>query len=397
MKRFKIRPIGPFRGDWRRRKGPRAAAITALCWIARLIVHPRPPGGRPLPSNPQLSVVVIKPIALGDVLRATVFVMALRRGLPDARITFAVGDYAHAAVVNNPDIDEILPMGSLGTPRRYDAAAYVSFVRSLRERSFDAAFVLDRSPAMALLPFFARIPYRIGLDSQLRGFAHTTRVRIDTNANEIEMYRRLAAAANVEPSGADCTFRPTEDDYEIARRLIEEFELYAGSRHIVIAPGGGINPGAVDVTKRWPAERFASAADQLVRTTDARISIVGTASDATSIAAVRRAMVEDSANLEGRTNLGQLGAFIKKSDLVIGNDSAIVQLALCVGTPCITVFTSTEPWIYGSDAPHAVSIFTGSPADGISDLPSVDSVIGSALRLLSGATTRGVPTQPDTA
>ena len=155
MKRLKIRPIGPFRGDWRRRTGPRAAAITALCWIARLVIRPQPPDGQPLPFKPDLSIVIIKPIALGDVLRATVFVNALRRGLPNARITFAVGDYARAAIDNNPDIDEILPMQSLGTPRRYDAATYVSFVRRLRERSFDVAFVLDRSPAMALLPFFA--------------------------------------------------------------------------------------------------------------------------------------------------------------------------------------------------------------------------------------------------
>jgi len=395
MKRLKIRPIGPFRGDWRRRTGPRAAAITALCWIARLVIRPQPPDGQPLPFKPDLSIVIIKPIALGDVLRATVFVNALRRCLPNARITFAVGDYARAAIDNNPDIDEILPMQSLGTPRRYDAATYVSFVRRLRERSFDVAFVLDRSPAMALLPFFARIPYRVGLDSQLRGFAHTTRVSIGSNANEIEMYRRVAAAANINPAGADCVFRPTQNDNEIASRLIEEFELEAASRHVIIAPGGGINPGAVDVTKRWPADRFASVADDLIRTTGSRVSLVGTASDATSIAATRTTMVEDSINLEGRTSLGQLAALITRSDLVIANDSSVAQLALCVGTPCITIFTSTESWIYGSDAPHAVSVFTGNPENGPGAPPSVDRVLSSAHQLLSSETSRGRPTHPD--
>ncbi|MDE2897841.1 MAG: hypothetical protein OXO54_05930, partial [Chloroflexota bacterium] len=78
MSSFRLRPHGPFRGDWRRRTGPRAAGITALCWLARLAVRPNPPEGRPLPPNPRLSALVIKPLALGDVLRATGFTAALR-------------------------------------------------------------------------------------------------------------------------------------------------------------------------------------------------------------------------------------------------------------------------------------------------------------------------------
>lgn len=390
MSGFRLRPHGPFRGDWRRRTGPRAAGITALCWLARLAVRPKPPEGRPLPPNPRLSALVIKPLALGDVLRATGFTAALRHGLPGADITFAVGDYAAPALANNPHIDEIMSMGMLGTPRRYDARQYLTFVRRIRERRFDAAFVLDRSPAMALLPYFARIPYRIGLDSRLRGFAHTTRLPVGMEDSEVQTYRRLARVAGLDPTADACVFRPTQEDVAVARRLAEEFELGSAALRVVIAPGGGVNPGAVDVTKRWPAEQFAAVADWLIQGRGARVCLVGTASDSPSIAAMQRTMTRPAVNLQGRTTFGQLGALIAGSDLFVGNDSASAQLAVGVGTPSVAIFTATEPWIYGSDTPRGVSVYTGGQAQGLGGPPPIDMVTAAIRRLLTDRTdTRG--------
>jgi ADP-heptose:LPS heptosyltransferase len=383
MSSFRVRPHGPFRGDWRRRTGPRAAGITALCWLARLAIRPKPPEKRPLPPTPRMSALVIKPLALGDVLRATSFTAALRQGRPESRITFAVGDYAAPALTNNPDIDEILPMGMLGTPRRYDATEYRAFVKRIRERRFDAAFVLDRSPAMALLPYFARIPYRIGLDSRLRGFAHTTRAPVKADDNEVGTYRQLAQLAGLNPLDAAAVFRPTRADFEAARRLAEEFDFDSGSLRVVIAPGGGINPGAVDVAKRWPAERFAAVADWLIRRRGARVCLVGNASDSPSIAAMLHAMTEPATSLGGHTTFGQLGALVAGSDLFVGNDSASAQLALGVGTPSVTIFTATEPWIYGTTTPLALSVHTGGKAEGLGSPPSVEMVAAAARRLLA--------------
>lgn len=343
-----------------------------------------------------MSVLVIKPLALGDVLRATGFTAALRKSLPGAHITFAVGDYAAPALANNPDINEIMPMGTLGTPRRYDGAQYLAFVRRIRQRRFDAAFVLDRSPAMALLPYLARIPYRIGIDSRLRGFANTTRVPVDMEDNEVETYRRVAQSAGLKPGDTPCVFRPTQEDVASARRLAEEFDLDSGALRVVIAPGGGVNPGAVDVTKRWPAERFAAVANWLVRRRNARVCLVGTASDSPSIAATLRAMAQAAVNLESRTTFGQLGALIAGSDLFVGNDSASAQLALGVGAPSVTIFTATEPWIYGADTPLTASVSTGGKAQGLAGPPPVDMVKAAIRRQLSRrSATSSSSTSPD--
>ena len=110
--------------------------------------------------------------------------------------------------------------------------------------------------------------------------------------------------------------------------------------------------------------------------------LVGLPSDASSNAAVRSAMRESAFDLSGQTGFGQLAALIAGSDLFIGNDSTAAQLAACVGTPSVTVFTTTEPWVYGPYAPNAVWVYRGSPASGLIDSPDVAEVERAALDAL---------------
>ena len=367
--------------DWRRRHGLRAHTVTTLCRAAGLVIRPSPPGFRALPP-PSFSAVVIKPLALGDVLRTTPFLDAMRRAYPDSRITYGVGAYARRALTNNPHIDAMLDMEQLGTPRRYDAQAYLGFARRLRQGRFDVAVVLDRSPLMALLPYVARIPYRIGLHNKGRGFAHTTRVPIADDEHEVEAYLKVAKGMGIDTSGARCHFRPPPSDVAAADRLHQEFGVIPGGPLVIMAPGGGLNPGAVDVSKRWTAAGFARVADTLVERRSATVVLVGLPSDAGSNAAVRSAMHRSAIDLSGQTGFGQLAALIARSDLFVGNDSTAAQLAACVGTPSVTVFTTTEPWVYGPYAPNAVWVYRGSPATGLVDSPEVAEVEHAALDAL---------------
>ena len=119
--------------DWRRRHGLRAHIQSPRCAARRgLIIRPSPSGVRALPPSP-FSAVVIKPLALGDVLRTTPFLDALRRAHPDARITYAVGAYAQPdAREQSPHRRRCWTWEQLGTPRRYDAQAYLGLARRLQ-------------------------------------------------------------------------------------------------------------------------------------------------------------------------------------------------------------------------------------------------------------------------
>jgi ADP-heptose:LPS heptosyltransferase len=308
------------------------------------------------------------------VLRTTPFLHAVRRAYPQAHITYAIGSYAAASLTNNPHIDTTIDMGLLGTPWRYDAQAYLGFARRLRLANFNVAFVLDRSPLMAMLPYIARIPYRIGLHNRGRGFTHTTRVPTSDNEHEVDAYLGVAEAVGVSTTDVSCHFHPTPKDIAAADRLCQEFGIATDQRLVIVAPGGGVNPATVDVSKRWPAENFARVADALGKRYNSAIAVVGLPSDATSIAAVRAHMTRPAIDLAGQTNFGQLGALIARSTLFIGNDSTSAQLAACVGTPSVTVFTTTEPWLYGPYGPEARWVHRGGPTTGLLGIPDTEEV-----------------------
>ncbi|HEX5439405.1 MAG TPA: glycosyltransferase family 9 protein, partial [Ktedonobacterales bacterium] len=95
--------------------------------------------------------------------------------------------------------------------------------------------------------------------------------------------------------------------------------------------------------RRWMPERFAEVADTLIERFDARIVLVGSASDRGHACAVRAAMRHAPLDLTGKTSLGGLAALFERMRLFIGNDSGPAHLAEAVGTPSVTVFGPGDP------------------------------------------------------
>src|SRR3982074_3444218 len=105
-----------------------------------------------------MNILVLKPCCLGDVLMTTPLVATLRAAYPDARIDYAVGDWARPGMAGNPDIDEVLPLFGAGARRRRRLAQAIRSAFSLRWRRYDLAFVPDRSPLAALVAYLAGVP-----------------------------------------------------------------------------------------------------------------------------------------------------------------------------------------------------------------------------------------------
>jgi lipopolysaccharide heptosyltransferase II len=303
---------------------------------------------RPAPEPQAVKrLLVIKPAALGDVLLATPALAAARRGFPEAALTLAVGKWSRAAVEGNPDVDEVLDCGTLGTPGRYGWTEVWRFARSICARRFDLAIVLDRSPRVALAPWLAGVPHRAGIDSSGRGFALTVRVPWDRPRHETELMLDVVRALGVDCAAPRLKYVVAEEHSRFADRVLEEWNLAGHFPIVVVHPGGASNPGMVLPAKRWPAPRFAALADRLVDATGAKIVVVGHGADAPLARQMRLAMRHQAVDLVGQTSIGQLAALLKRSHLYVGNDSAPLHLAVAVGRPVVGMFGPTDPAING--------------------------------------------------
>lgn len=124
----------------------------------------------------------------------------------------------------------------------------------------------------------------------------------------------------------------------------------------VIHPGGAVNPGALMLQKRWPAERFVGLAVAL-RERGLAVLLTGGPDEielAEDIAA--RAGLPAAANLAGRLSLLQTAALIEQAALYVGADTGVSHLAAAAGTPAVVIFGPTNPLRYGPRGPQVAIV-----------------------------------------
>lgn len=304
--------------------------------------------GRWLPSVPSgspfrvdvRSIVLIKPCCIGDVIQAGPVVASLRAAFPAAAIDLATSPWSRVAAETNPELRAIveLPPAPLAALRRVR--------RSLRAGRYDLCVVLDRSPVYGVAALLARVPERCGYDSLGRGFALNRRVVVPRRIHELDLALSVVEALGLPVPCRLPTYHVREEDRLMARAILQRCGVPDGGRLAVIAPGGGANPGAVMMEKRWRPEGYARVAERCLAAGMA-VALVGSQSDSASSSRVRELTRGAVHDLVGRTAFRELAAVLERASLYVGNDSGTAHLAAAVGCPTVAVFGPTDPARYG--------------------------------------------------
>ena len=293
-------------------------------------------------------IVILKPCCFGDVVGATALLAALRRAYPQAHIDWAVGDWSRPAVSHHPDLNGLLDASGVGEGRPDWACAFW-LVRQLRQSSYDTAFIPDRSPLLAMIPWLAGIRQRVGLNSRGRGFAHTRPVPVREIKLEPEVYLDCARAVGIEVHGADLKVVPGPEGRKRAAIGLNKVGLESRS-FAVLHPGGGQNPGMTLDAKRWPLEYFARLARRLIEKSRNAVVVVGGPDDAGLTAAVK-GLVDLPVTDWGGVEWDEIGALAERAALYVGNDTGATHMAVAVGCKTVMVMGPSDPRRY---APFAV-------------------------------------------
>lgn len=304
-----------------------------------------------LPPHPA-RVLIIKPCCIGDVLFATPL-LATISAATQAHIGWLVGRHSRAALLGNPRLSALLDAGELGASH-YPFGAMMSMALRLRRKQFAAAFIPDRSPALALLALLAGIPYRAGLNSRNRGLGLSAAAEVDDRQSakhEVEIYLDVARAAGL-PVSADprLEYHPTTEAQSAADALLLSLPLDRARPTITIHPGGGVNPGGQLPSKRWPVQHFAAIAARLAE--QANVLVLGGAGDDDhQLAATVQQGDTRIHNLAGRLDLAATGALLQRTALHLGNDTGVSHLAVACGCRTLAIFGPTSVLRYGLYGP----------------------------------------------
>jgi len=108
-----------------------------------------------------------------------------------------------------------------------------------------------------------------------------------------------------------------------------------------------ISPGAKSHIKRWREDGFAEVCDRLIDEFKVKVLFVGDSDDCQICDRIINSMKNYAVSISGQTNLRELAWCIKRSRLLITNDSAPLHIAGSIGTPSVAIFGPTDHKKYG--------------------------------------------------
>lgn len=288
--------------------------------------------------------LIVAPSWIGDTVAAQPLFMRLRGRYPDSRIDVLAPPWVAAVLkampeINGDVIDNPFAHGQLRLRERWALA------RELSARSYAAAYVLPNSLKSALIPFFARIPKRVGFTGESRYGLINVRHALDEKALplQVERYAILAEASGVSLPRPLPNPKLHIEAGAVAHSL-QSLGLNQSPPPVIFCPGAEFGPA-----KRWPEQHFAELAQKLIAH-GIPVWLLGSKKDASVAEEIIRLTVlpaSDGAkqprNLAGITNLEQAVHLLSMARHVVTNDSGLMHVAAALGTPLTALFGSSSP------------------------------------------------------
>ena len=289
------------------------------------------------------NILLIKPSSLGDIVMALPALSSLRRNYPKARITWLVRPEFAPLIEGHPHLDAIIPFNrkSLGRAWHSPKAFHelTSLIGDLRRRRFDAVLDLQGLFRSASLAWLSGCKQRFGpiWRKELAHYFYTTAIppRLEW-VHVIDYYLKLIEAMGAIDLRVEFVLPEKPTAVTAARDLLLRHGVDP-SRYAVIIPG------SAQVSKCWPAERFATLADKL--TSDHGLAVVATGSRGESpmIEQIRTLAKYPVANLAGCTSLPELVEVLRMARLVVSNDTGPGHIAAALARPLVMMFSWSNP------------------------------------------------------
>jgi heptosyltransferase-2 len=301
---------------------------------------------------------------IGDAVMTLPALRALKKALPEAKISLLVKPWVSAIFERDPNVDEIISYNDV----HRSIFGKMKLSRMLNKKGFSCAILFQNAFDAAFITFLAGIKERAGYNRDGRGFLLTEAVKVpqkETNIHHIYYYLNLLEQLGIDAKYSDPYIYLSLDERLFARNLLKEMKR----------PILGINPGAeYGAAKRWFPERFAEIANWFIKDTNGSVVIFGSKKEEDIVQRIEyfinqqqseKQSKEQSAvnihqpfnssrithhsflNLAGKTSLRELISLISECDVFVTNDSGPLHISYAVGTPMVAIFGSTDPEVTG--------------------------------------------------
>ncbi len=283
-------------------------------------------------------ILIIKLAAMGDVLRTTPLLSALKEKYPVSHITWVVDRPSYDLLKRNKEIDRLM--------------AFSPEIRmQLEVESFDLLLGLDKDPRAAALSTLvtAREKKGFGLstlgniyplnpESQYAfelGINDELKFKINKKTYQEIIFEAVGFQYRGEPYHIDV--EPQEDEY--AAGVLKQAGVRDGSLLVGICPGAG----PLFANKGWTVEGYAALIDSLNQIDGVQVILLGGQAEIDKNAKIKSQVYSQLLDAQNHHSVLQFSAIIHRCDFIICGDTLPMHLAVGHGKHVLVIMGSTCP------------------------------------------------------
>lgn len=280
-------------------------------------------------------ILILQTAFIGDVILTIPLIRVVSDQFPQAEIHFMTIPASKELIETLPWVHKLWIFDKRG--ENSGIVQLLKYSRRLKSEKYDLTLIPHRSLRSAILVYLAGIRQRIGFDRSTGKLLFTDRVVYVENRHEIERNISL-----IEPIGKYPTEIPlpqiksTNLDRENVSNWLKSIKMLKEKPYVCFAPG------SVWPTKRWPGDHWQRLAEHF-NEKGIPVILIGSEQDQYLATEIIKSSDHKIYNAMGIFSIRQSAELIRRSSLLISNDSAPAHMGIAVETPVITIFGSTVP------------------------------------------------------
>ena len=281
-------------------------------------------------------ILVIQTAFIGDAILTLPLIQTLKQNYPQSSIDVIVVPRTAEIFTNHPAISKIITYDKRGNDKGVKGLWRLR--TKLIPQKYDLVIVPHRSLRSALLTWLLKPAMSIGFDRSGGRWLFKEIVHYNPSSHEIERNLSLLNPLKL-PTVTTLLPRlyPSNQDIKIIDSILNEYGLNQNKNVLAVAPGTIWN------TKRWPVDRFAAVCKQIASEDNVIVLIGGKEDVALCKNVMEIAQVKKIFNVAGKLSLLQSAELIRRSKVLISNDSAPMHIAVAMETPVIAIYGATIP------------------------------------------------------
>jgi len=287
--------------------------------------------------------LLIKLSSLGDVVHCFPILRAIKKHNPESHISWLIDDRFLELAQCSSAVDDLFLFyrDRWARPTRLfqTIGDCLDLRKKMKESKFDVAIDLQGLLRSGMVGWFSGARRRIGFPNGREGsrFFYNTSLPVpEGDVHAIDRYLSVLEHLEIPYDGT------VDYGIELPQEAQEKVDL-AWPKNNEKELWVTINPNARWSSKRWPEEKFARLAYEVIERTGSRVFFIGTGKDRMRVARIRMKTEKLTGDLTGRLSIPELFAFLGRTDLLITNDSGPMHMAAAIGTPVVAIFGPTNP------------------------------------------------------